>query len=478
MTHGRVKIMIEINRELKISLYQQIYENIKRDIFTGRLCMGEKLTSKRRLAEQLGVSLITVENAYAQLIAEGYVRAAEKSGYFVQYNGEIIPLSRLSGNTCFDEAARNENDSHLKGGSRLGEKAAEKDESAAPTITESAECFPFTVWARLMRSVLLEKGTALLQPIPNGGAVELRSAVSDYLYRVRGFYVPSERIIIGSGTEYLYNLLIQLLGREHSYGTENPGYRKPTEIYRLNDVRSELIAMDDCGMDVKALEESGVSVAHISPAHHFPTGTVMPISRRREIITWAKSGRKERFIIEDDYDSEFRWSGRPLPAMFGMDDGGRVIYVNTFSQTIAPSVRISYMCLPEGLYERWQERMGFYSCSVPAFEQYTLARFISEGYFERHINRSKKRYRRIRELVLELMESFGDSVTVNEENAGLHFTIKTDNTEVREKCALCGITIRSIREYYGNDTTPADSEQVYVVNYSNASEKRLMSILN
>ncbi|MDE7194291.1 MAG: PLP-dependent aminotransferase family protein, partial [Oscillospiraceae bacterium] len=262
--------------------------------------------------------------------------------------------------------------------------------------------------------------------------------------------------------------------REHSYGTENPGYRKPAKIYRLNDVRCELIGMDKYGMDVGALEESGVSVAHISPAHHFPTGIVMPISRRREIMAWARSGR-ERYIIEDDYDSEFRWSGRPLPTMFGMDDGGRVIYINTFSQTIAPSVRISYMCLPNGLYGRWQERMGFYSCSVPAFEQYTLARFISEGYFERHINRSKKRYRRIRELVLGLMESFGDSVSVNEENAGLHFTMKTDEPEVLQKCALCGISVRPLRDYYGGEV-PAENEGVYVVSYAGADEERLTKI--
>lgn len=446
---------MEINRELSISLYEQIYEGIKRDILTGRLRSGEKLTSKRRLAEQLGVSLITVENAYAQLIAEGYVRSAEKSGYFVQYNGEVIPAERL--------------DAHC--GGRAGELPLRARETAVRPSGELPENFPFTVWARLMRSVLLEKGTALLQPVRNGGAEELCSAISDYLYRARGFYVPWERVIIGSGTEYLYNLLIQLLGREHSYGTENPGYRKPAKIYRLNGVRCELIGMDGDGMDVKELEESGVSVAHISPAHHFPTGIVMPISRRREIMAWAKNGQ-ERYIIEDDYDSEFRWSGRPLPTMFGMDDGGRVIYINTFSQTIAPSVRISYMCLPEGLYGRWQERMGFYSCSVPAFEQYTLARFISEGYFERHINRSKKRYRRIRELVLGLMESFGDSVKVREENAGLHFTIRTDEPEVLEQCALCGISIRPLRDYYGGKA-PADCEGEYVVGYAEADEERL-----
>lgn len=434
------------------SLYEQIYEDIRGDILSGRLSHGEKLPSKRAAAERFRVSVITVENAYSQLIAEGYVKAAERSGYYVQYSGGVVNVTVPR---------------------ELREEPPEAEVSVPDTEEPSA--FPFTVWARLMRSVLLEKGTALLRPVRHGGAEELCRAISDYLYRARGFYVPHERIIIGAGTEYLYNLLIQLLGRELVYGIENPGYEKLPKIYALNGVKCEHIPLDGDGMITQELEKKGVNVAHISPAHHYPTGIVMPISRRRELMDWVAGGG-DRYIVEDDYDSEFRWSGKPVPTMSGMDGSGRVIYINTFSQTIAPSVRISYMCLSEELYRLWTQRLGFYSCPVPVFEQHTLARFISEGYFERHINRTKKRFRRIRELVLRMMEMFG-GVTVSEENAGLHFTaeVRENAAGFIEACRECGLRVTEMSEYY----TPRGScgKGRYVVNYAGASEDKLSAFI-
>lgn len=428
------------------NLYEQIYESIKGDILSGRLTHGQRLPSKRACAERHGVSVVTVENAYAQLIAEGYVRSAQRSGYFVQYSGGTVKAAPVQPPEPFPEE---EQPPHTGG-----------------------ESFPFTVWARLMRSVILEKGAAILQPVRHGGAEELRCAISDYLYRARGFYAAPRRIIVGSGTEYLYNLLVQFLGRDKSYAVEDPGYDKLSKIYALCGVHCEHIPLDGEGMSVKLLRESRVDVAHISPAHHYPTGIVMPISRRRALMDWAQEG--ERCIIEDDYDSEFRWSGKPVPSMFGMDATGRVIYVNTFSQTIAPSVRISYMCLPQELCERWESVMGFYSCPVPAFEQYTLARFISLGYFERHINRTKKRFRRIRELVLALMRSFAEVSEITEENAGLHFTVTITGGAQRvvSACGECGVRVCALAEFYHNiSAAPAGK---YVVSYAAADEAALM----
>lgn len=441
-------------------LYEQLYENIKSDILSGKMSEGEKLPSKRALSERLRVSVITVENAYSQLIAEGYVRAAERSGYFVQYSGGAVKLPTI--------AIPDENVTELSD----GEQPETRDEDAA---AQSGQ-FPFSVWTRLMRSVILEKGTTLLRPVPCGGAEELRRAISGYLYRARGFYQPPSRIIAGAGTEYLYNMLIQLLGRDKRYGIEDPSYEKLAKIYALNDVAFEYLSLDDSGMIARELYEKRVDAAHISPAHHYPTGIVMPISRRREIMRWAEED-KRRFIIEDDYDSELRWSGKPLPTMFGSDTTGRVIYMNTFSQTIAPSVRISYMCLSEELYELWREKLGFYACPVPAFEQYTLARFISEGYFERHINRSKKRFRRIRDLVLRLISRYLDT-EVFEENAGLHFTVSVgsagDNAAMIEACRRCGIRVTPLADYYAVHSCNSD---LYVVNYGAADEEKLSEIL-
>lgn len=443
-----------LSKNSEKSLYEQLYEQIKQDILCGRLSHGEKLPSKRSIAENSGVSLVTVENAYAQLIAEGYVKARERSGYYVHFRGEAFPV-----NTAKPAAPP---------------VFGERSDIALEKTDDNA--FPFTVWARLMRSVILEKGSAILRPVRNGGAEELCTALSDYLYRARGFYVPPEQIIVGSGTEYLYNLLIQLFGRDKCVGVENPGYEKLPKIYELNGVKCEHIELDDEGMSIEALAKSSVDIAHISPAHHYPTGIVMPISRRLAIMNWAEQ-KSGRYIIEDDYDSEFRWGGKPVPTMFGMDSGGRVVYINTFSLTIAPSVRISYMCLPNELYKLWHKRLGFYSCSVPSFEQYTLARFISEGYFERHINRTKKRYRRVREKVLRLVESFGNAVTTSEENAGLHFTmtIYSEAAVIIPLCESCGLRVTPLSEYYRNpEEAPRGS---YIVNYHSADEEKLAKAL-
>lgn len=443
-----MRISFDVNS--KKTLYERIYEALKSDILTGTLKLGEKLPSKRALAEQLEVSLVTVANAYEQLIAEGYVRAKQRSGYYVQYSGGAVELNRLLKPFC--------------------EELPLDDEAAEPSGV-----FPFSVWTRLMRRVILEKGTALLQPVQNGGAYELRSAISGYLYRARGLYQPPERIIIGSGAEYMYNLLIQLLGRDKRYASENPGFPKLPKIYALNCVDFESISLDEYGVNVSELLEKRVDIVHISPAHHFPTGIVMPISRRLELARWAINGGK--FIIEDEYDSEFRWSGKLLPALFGQGAEGRVIYINTFSQTIAPSVRISYMCLPEELYEQWQHNLGFYACSVPVFEQFTLARFISEGYFERHLNRVRKHFRRVRELVIRLLERF-DGVEISESNAGFHFTVRIseDSERIVSECEQYGIKITPISQYYAeNSSIPAEANKLFVVNFAFANEERLKS---
>lgn len=440
-----------IDRESGISLYRQLYEDIRADILSGRLAQGEKLPSKRALAERLRISLVTVENAYAQLADEGYISAKQRSGYYVQYSGGAVNTSELPPAPEYEAPA--DSTQNLSGG---------------------AELFPFTVWARLMRTVILEKGTSLLVPSSGSGVRELRRAISRYLYTARGISVPPRQIVIGAGTEYLYNMLILLLGRERRYGTENPGYTKLARIYGVNGVECAPIGLDGQGMSAEELRGSGASVAHISPAHHFPTGIVMPISRRRELMEWAEQG--DRYIIEDDYDSEFRWSGKPVPSMFGMDRAGRVIYVNTFSVTIAPSVRIGYMCLPEALCRQWEERLGFCSCPVPVFEQYTLAAFISGGYFERHINRMKKHYRRVRELVLELFSHF-EVKSVSEERAGLHFlvTMERGAEEIISRCADCGIKVTPLSEY----KLPAEEAGgEYVVNYYSAEERKIEEYLS
>ncbi len=431
------------------TLYEEVYEEIKSNILSGKLKKGERLVSKRSIAEQFGVSVVTAENAIAQLIAEGYITAVQRSGYFIQYSGggETEKLSEPLRYT------------HVKQDNTL--------------LSGAAALFPFSVWARLMRTVIAEQDTRLLKHVGSEGVYDLRSAISDYLYRCRNMRVSPENIVIGAGSEYLYNLIIQLLGRNLRYAVENPCYDKPVKIYKLNDVNICGIDMDEYGISAEKLRESGADVAHISPAHHFPSGAVMPISRRSEIMKWAED-KEGHYIIEDDYDSEFRRTGLPVPAIFSMETTGRVIYINTFSQTIAPSVRISYMCLSDELMKLWREKMSFYSCPVPAFEQYTLAKFISEGYFERHINRTKKYVYKNLETVISAIAS--ENIKIHEVGDGLHFTVTVNENanEFISKAESCGMKIRRLSDYYSSGSEKYQND--YVVSYANADEDKISEI--
>ena len=447
-----------MERNSRTSLYEKLYNEIKQEIICGKLKEGAKLPSKRAQAERLGISVVTVENAYAQLLAEGYIAARERSGYYVC--AAEFPAPQAA-----ETSAQAEND--------------EREETTAePPQQFGSELFPFSVWTRLMRTVILEKGSAILAPVPPGGAPELQAAISAHLRSYRGIAVPPHRIIVGAGTEYLNNLLVQLLGSGLTYAVENPGYHKPARIYRLNGALCLPIGIDQHGILADELYYKNVDVAHISPAHHFPTGIVMPISRRLELMKWAS--RRNGYIIEDDYDSEFRWVGKPLPTMFGLDKTGRVIYMNTFSMTIAPSVRISYVCLPPELYERWIQRLGFCSCPVPAFEQYTLARFISGGHFERHINRMRKHYRKVRELALRLAEKYCGRDSISEESAGLHFLLDIpEDSPLHGIYRDCGVRISPLAEHYDDGSVaPAESAEEFVVNYSSADIEALEKAIN
>lgn len=448
---------MEISRNKKQSLYEQLYNEIKQDILSGRIADGAKLPSKRAQAERLGISVVTVENAYSQLLAEGYIAARERSGYYV----------------CAGDVLQTEFHAPQPAEAIEQESVSSEVQSSPAKNT----LFPFSVWTRLMRTVILEKGSEILEPVPPGGAPELQRAISAHLKSSRGISVPPHRIIVGAGTEYLNNLLVQLLGNNLTYAAENPGYHRPAQIFRLNGALCLPISLDGQGISAEQLYYNNVDVAHISPAHHFPTGIVMPISRRLELMKWAS--QRNGYIIEDDYDSEFRWVGKPVPTMFGLDNTGRVIYMNTFSMTIAPSVRISYICLPAELYELWRERMGFCSCPVPAFEQYTLARFISEGHFERHISRMRKHYRRVRELTLDLAYRYStESSAITEENAGLHFLMRIpENSPLPELFAQCGVKLSPLSEYYDNDCEiPDNISDCFVVNYTSADVDILSEI--
>ena len=439
-----------LKKQPGLPLYEALYRAIREDILTGTLPPGEKLPSKRALASNLEVGKTTVEAAYAQLLEEGYISSRERSGFFVeavepqkkarpvQPVTESVPLPRQGADLT---------------GNGTGQ-------------------FPFSVWIRLQREVILDYGERLLLPVDSRGAPETRTAIAKNLGDFRGMTVDPENILIGAGTDFLYNLLLQLLEQDKVYGVEDPGYGKIRKIYAAGGVRCLPIPMDESGIRPDSL--GGARVLHISPSHHFPTGIVMPLHRRRALIDWAR--RTDGFIIEDDYDTEFRFRGHPLPPMQTMDPE-RVIYMNTFSKTLFPSIRISYMVLPAGLMARFREKLGFYGCTVPSFEQYTLARFLDRGYFEKHINRMRKLYRARRNRVIAMLAGCpaAGKFTILEQDAGLHFLLKVetalDDNALTALFAQSGLRVQPLGSFY---TSPREDHRgMLVINYSAVDEKAL-----
>jgi GntR family transcriptional regulator/MocR family aminotransferase len=459
-------ITVSFENRGKTGLADWIYRNIKKQITCGELKADEKIPSKRSLAEHLGVSVITVQNAYARLISEGYIYSAEKKGFFVTE----IPL--LKEKQFFDE---------------LPQKSAQKCTDAPCFLADftsnitSFEKFPFSKWAHTMRRVLNSGDEKLLSVCPQSGVLELREAIADYLKQFREMNVNSSRIVIGSGTESLYPVILNLLGKNIRIAVENPGYSKASKIFELNGAQTVPVELDTDGMRAELLKKAGVSAVHISPDHNFPTGIVMPVKRRHEILEWA-SQSPDNYIIEDDYDSEFRFTGHPIPALYSQDVNDKVIYINTFSKTLTPSLRISYMILPEKLLKVFFERLNFLSCPVNTFEQYTLASFIRDGDYSKHIIRMKNYYRNLRNFFIQKINSsiLKNYCTVLEEDAGLHFLLKTKNSlsqdSIKKAMLKRNIKISSLSDYYYT-AAPETSDSFFIINYSGIKRERIDEII-
>mgnify|MGYP004482016451 FL=1 len=511
------------------SLYEFLYQSIREDIARGRIPCGTKLPSKRNLAQHLDIGVATVTAAYDQLITEGFVRTEQRRGYFVEDVSEfrckpVTPQFRDLNNegeksidsesdardtttegVAADAGRRVDGDretgNNPAGAVRVDAPAAETSQAIErardpdyfvdlKANRTSVSLFPATVWGRYMREALSLPSDNLLRSIPFNGLPELRRAIASYLRRTRGMDVSPDCIIIGAGSEYLYGRLLQMLGPTTTFAMENPGYRKFAAISKAFGNPWRPVPIDESGLLVDELEESGADVVHVSPANHFPTGIVMPIKRRLELFEWANRARK-RYIIEDDYDSEFRYSGRLIMPLFADDASDKVIYLNAFSKTMVPSLRISYMVLPPKLLARYVDTMSFYSCTVSSFEQYALARFIDEGHLERHINRTRNFYRRQREAVLrEIAQSpLAEISHVEERNAGTHFLlyVRTSLThdQVRQRGAEQGLNISLFNDYLLRDgdglserTTKrfeqySNGETALVLNYAGIEPDRL-----
>ena len=362
------------------SKYYYIYQQLKRDIQNGELKKGEKLPSKRSFAEHLGVGLITVENAYQLLKEEGYIETRERSGYYVCELPIMDGEMRIRPKLQMLEVPKQG-------------QLPEKENSEHGNVLDR---FPASVYFKTVRSVISDYGEELLMRSPNEGCAILRNSIAAYLSRYRGIFAQPRQIIIGSGAEDLYGTVVRLLGKERVYGIEDPSYQQIQKVYEGFGASVERLRMGVDGIETESLL---AGVLHVTPFHSYPSGVTAPVRKRYEYLNWARgkllgeddTQEQKRYIVEDDFDSEFFMPGKPIETLFMMDHNDCVIYINTFSKSLSPSIRMGYMILPENLIEVYERTSGGYSCSVPVLEQYALAEFINKGHFEQHLNRVRRK---------------------------------------------------------------------------------------
>lgn len=451
-------ITYDLEQRGNLSKYEYLYRCIRSDIRRGVLFAGYKLPSKRMLAQHLSISVSTVEQAYDLLASEGYVQPRKGSGFYVAH----IPRSLVHINPF--AIATDEEDMW---------QVPDFDFKANKC---SLNLFPKDTWLRIMRRTLSEGNETLFETVPFNGLAELREAIARYLYEFKGIYATPDQIIVGAGTEYLYSRLLQLFGSRAVIAIGDPGYKKLADISRSVGTLWEYVPLDDEGILVDELAKSPAEIVHVSPANHFPLGIEMSSSRRKELLCWVNED-PHRYIIEDDYDSELRFSGRAQPALFTQDLNQRVIYLNTFSKTLVPSLRISYMVLPKQLMDLYARQLSFYSCTVSSFEQGALARFIRGGYFERHINRLRRYYNKQRKAVVQALEE-SDLVTignVHDINVGTHLILSVDSRlsdeEISQEAQHLGMHLAMLSDYCINPT--ARSFHYVVINFASIEANQI-----
>lgn len=429
-------LMFQLDKNTKEPLYEQLYAAIKQIIIERTIHTFDKLPSKRKLAEFLNISQTTVELAYGQLLSEGYIRSKPRVGYFVEDIDTLAYVSKKEPETLL------------------------KPRSLDITIDFNAglidtNSFPFSTWRKYMKDSIDEENAKLLLIGNAQGEYELRSEIASYLYQSRGVRCQPEQIVIGSGTEQLLPMIVQLLGKKQTYAIENPGYSTIDYIFKQYQQSTTFINVDSDGLVIKKLEQSPATVAYVTPSHQFPTGAILSASRRVQLLNWAAS-HPENYIIEDDYDSEFRYSGKPIAALQGMDHEGKVIYMSTFSKSLMPSLRIAYFVLPQKLLAKYNETYNYYTCTVPRIDQHTLARFMHDGHFSKHLNRMRKIYRRKLEKIIDCFKAYPQHISFSGEQAGMHIMMRINHSKNAEELSQLalqkGIRIAPIDSYVGDQT--------------------------
>lgn len=428
-------LVLQLDKDASTPLYEQIYDKIREDITDRKFPVGMKLPSKRKLGEFLNVSQTTIELAYGQLIAEGFISSVPRKGFYVQAIEELAYVQPIHESITTVETPQ---------------KQWDIDFSPGHIDTEA---FPFSQWRKHAKNVIDESEKELLLLGDPHGDFALREEIARYLYHSRGVNCTADHIIVGSGTEQLLPLIIRILGKDATYAIEDPGYPLTHHVFYHNNREAIPIVVDEEGIDVQSLQESAATIAYVTPSHQFPTGTVLSATRRNALLNWAMTN-ENHFIIEDDYDSEFRYTGRPIPSLQGTDKADRVIYLSTFSKSLMPSLRIAYMVLPDVLLRRYRDAFIHYSSTVPRLDQHILTQFIKAGQFSRHLNRMRTIYRKKLNILIESLTRYAPTISYSGEEAGMHIIIKVHTNiseeQLTELAQKANINIYGLNNYRTN----------------------------
>ena len=450
-------LLIPLKEDSRFPMYRQIYDHIKNEIQKGKMKAGEKLPSSRILAKNLCISRSTVDMAYDQLLAEGYIESVPCKGYYVcQMEGIYFDRKKKK----FPE---------VNSGQKPSDTVYRWD-FALNGIAQGG--FPHNIWRKLYREVLSQEGDSLFQLGDPCGEPGIRQAVAEYLHSARGVDCDPGQIIIGAGNDYLLMLLWVILGKNRKIAMENPTYL--SAYYDFLHMGSHIlpVGQDEQGIRIEELEKTEADTVYVMPSHQFPMGMVMPLKRRTELLKWA-GAREGRYIIEDDYDSEFRYKGQPIPALSGFDQKGCVIYLGTFSKSLAPSVRVSYMVLSRELMNTYLSLEHLFSVTVSRTDQKILELFLREGYYERHLNRMRAVYKNKHDLMVKCLKDMSHICTFSGENAGVHLLVEFCNGLTEQEAVFrakeSGIKVYGVSEYRIQKTSK--EENMVLLGYATLREE-------
>ena len=450
------ELTISLDTRSRIPLYEQIYDYIKTDIQSGRIPYGEKLPSTRFLSKHLEVSRSTVELAYEQLLSEGYIESVPYKGFFVAQIDELY---------------------HLKKDKPQPQRERKEARRYRYDFTPNGvdlKSFPYNVWRKLSKDILLDDRTELFRSGDSQGEYGFRSAICSYLYQARGVDCTPDQIIVGAGSDYILMLLGMILGMDHTIAFEDPTYKQAYRMAGGMSYNRIPVSMDKNGMKVTELEKSGADIAYVTPSHQYPTGVIMPIRRRMELLKWACE-EQGRYIVEDDYDSEFRYKGKPIPALKGYDASDKVIYLGTFSKSIAPAIRLSYMVLPKPLLEAYEQKARFVNSTVSKVDQLIVQKFIEEGYYERHLNKTRALYKSRHDVLIEELRPMADICTISGENAGVHLLLTFQNgmteEELIDRAAREDIRVYGLSDYRIKEN--CKEKATILLGYANLTEEQI-----